>query len=290
MHFEKLRKSQKHDGQIRLCEAMEYSTLNGGKSFRAILTYLVGNFLAIDNATLDYIAAAMEMIHAFSLIHDDLPAMDDDELRRGKPTCHLQFDEATAILAGDALSSEAFYMLSNLPTSNTTNLIKIIQYFARSIGPLGMVAGQSMDVNHNDIKEIRDLNTLHQLKTGELIQASIIMPIILKEESCHNTKVLFEEYGRDLGLAFQIKDDLLDLTGSSSACGKNTQKDKDQNKATYTTLLNKQKCNEHLEAKTKQARESIGKIRDLSSNDNLLNISHLDDLERILNWNINREC
>ncbi len=291
-YFKELQKSQTYSGQRRLCDAMEYSILNGGKRFRALLVYWSGYAVSLDTKLLNYIAGAMEMVHAFSLVHDDLPAMDDDDLRRGKPTCHIAFDQATAILAGDALLSEAFALLCKAPINNHLNLLNLIQYFSKSIGPYGMVAGQSMDIDHKDIKDIDDLNKLHQLKTGELIQASALMPLILAgtKEDSPLFKAIFE-YSQALGIAFQIKDDLLDLTGDPKTCGKNTQKDSSQNKVTYTTLLNLDMCYQELNKQTQTACEAIDNaIEHIKNFENHKNydLNSFNMLSMLAKWNLDR--
>ena len=288
-YFKELQKSQTYSGQKRLCDAMEYSILNGGKRFRALLVYWSGYAVSLDTKLLNHIAGAMEMVHAFSLVHDDLPAMDDDDLRRGKPTCHIEFDQATAILAGDALLSEAFALLCKTPTNNHSNLLNLIQYFSKSIGPYGMVAGQSMDIDHKDIKDIDGLNKLHQLKTGELIQASALMPLILAgiKERSPLFKSIFE-YSQALGAAFQIKDDLLDLTGDPITCGKNTQKDSSQNKVTYTTLLNLDRCNKELNKQTQIACDSIDKAINHSKKHGNYDLNGFNMLSMLAKWNLNR--
>jgi geranylgeranyl pyrophosphate synthase len=291
-YFKELKKSQTYSGQKRLCDAMEYSILNGGKRFRALLVYWSGHAVSLDTKALNHIAGSMEMVHAFSLVHDDLPAMDDDDLRRGKPTCHIAFGQATAILAGDALLSEAFALLCKTPVNNHLNLLNLIQYFSKAIGPSGMVAGQSMDVDHKDIKDIDDLNKLHQLKTGELIQASALMPLILvgtKEDSPLFKALL--EYSQALGIAFQIKDDLLDLTGDPITCGKNTQKDSSQNKVTYATLLNLERCYKELNKQTQTACEAIDNaIKHIKNFENSGNydLNGFSMLSMLAKWNLNR--
>lgn len=221
-----------------LREAMAYSTLNGGKRLRPILVYATAAcFGKIDNA-LDPIAAAIECIHCYSLIHDDLPAMDDDNLRRKKPTCHIAFGEATAILAGDALQTVAFDLLSRPSTIPAHTQLKIIQTVALHAGASGMVAGQSLDLLAEGKKLSADeLDHIHRLKTGALIKASVKIGAL--GAGCEDQKILetLDQFANRLGLAFQLQDDLLDVTGNSKNLGKNTGQDAKHEKATYAILL-----------------------------------------------------
>lgn len=223
-----------------LREAMLYATLNGGKRLRPTLVYAVGQALGQHPAQLDNIAAAIECIHSYSLIHDDLPAMDDDSLRRGKPTCHIAFGEATAILAGDALQTLAFELLASsekfiLPAQQQ---LKLIQVLASCAGSAGMIGGQSLDLLAEGKNiSIAELEQIHALKTGALIKASIMMGAI--GAGCQNESTLktLKQFAEHIGLAFQLQDDLLDITGSRKKIGKNTQQDLKQHKATYAILF-----------------------------------------------------
>jgi farnesyl diphosphate synthase len=290
-YFKNLQKQAKYYGQKRLCDAMQYSVLNGGKRFRALLVYWSGECIGLTDDILNPIAASLEIIHAFSLIHDDLPAMDDDDLRRSLPTCHIKFDEATAILAGDALCSEAFKLMAsiknikNIKNIDHENIINAIEYFANAIGPNGMVAGQSMDVNNKDISDINSLNNLHNLKTGKLIQASILLPLILIGIDKTKSK-LFEKmelYAKTLGVAFQIKDDLLDKTSSTQKLGKRAQKDSDMDKITYPEILGIEKCKSQLDKYTQDA------INYINQAELLINNKNLDNLKLLATWNLERE-
>jgi farnesyl diphosphate synthase len=223
-----------------LCEAMGYASLNGGKRLRPILVYATGECFGQSRDALDSIATAIECIHCFSLIHDDLPAMDDDHLRRGKPTCHIVYGEATAILAGDALQALAFDLLSSLPHTDISARIqlKIIKTLAHHSGPSGMVAGQSLDLSAEGKKIAAiDLEHIHHLKTGALIRASVIMGAL--GAGCDDPKTIdaFDQFATRLGLAFQLQDDLLDITGNSENLGKNTGQDAKLEKATYAILF-----------------------------------------------------
>lgn len=223
-----------------LQEAMIYSALNGGKRLRPTLVYAVGHALGQSLEQLDNIAAAVECIHAYSLIHDDLPAMDDDNLRRGKPTCHIVFGEATAILAGDALQTLAFELLAS-PTSTTLTAqqqLKLIQILAACAGGAGMAGGQSLDLLAEEKQiSVDELKQIHTLKTGALIKASILMGAI--GAGCEDAFTLntLEQFAKHIGLAFQLQDDLLDITGSAKKIGKNIQQDVKHRKATYAILL-----------------------------------------------------
>ena len=229
-----------HDLNIAtlLQEAMYTTALNGGKKLRPILVYATAACFCLPDESLDRIAAAVECIHCYSLIHDDLPAMDDDNLRRGKPTCHIAFGEATAILAGDAFQTLAFDLLSQPSSTPPSIQLKIIQTVASSAGAKGMVAGQSLDLLAEGKKlSEAELSHLHRLKTGALIQASVIMGALAA--GCENVSTLntLNQFADRLGLAFQLQDDLLDVTGNSKNLGKNTGQDEKHNKATYAILL-----------------------------------------------------
>jgi farnesyl diphosphate synthase len=220
-----------------LHSAMRYSTLNGGKRIRAMLVYATGHLLNIKQDTLDSIACAIECIHAYSLIHDDLPAMDDDDLRRGKPSCHKAYDEATAILAGDALLTLAFKVLanSNVPAEQTVAMIQIL---SQAAGSRGMVGGQAIDLD-NEGKQITiaELESMHLHKTGALICACVTIASSIKLQPSHADYVHLKKYAEYIGLAFQVQDDILDETSSTEMLGKTQGKDKQTSKATYPSLL-----------------------------------------------------
>ena len=226
----------------RLRDAMRYSLFNGGKRVRPILVYAsglaVGGALSpAQQASLDTIACALECIHAYSLVHDDLPAMDDDDLRRGKPTCHIAFDEATAILAGDALQTLAFELLSEAPHLDDACKITLLQQLTRASGVRGMVLGQAIDlaaVNHQ--LDLTQLETMHRHKTGALISASVAMGAIAcgaDEPRLH----ALDTYAAAIGLAFQVQDDILDVITDTATLGKQQGADIARNKPTYVSLL-----------------------------------------------------
>jgi len=217
--------------------AMRYSSLEGGKRIRPVLVYSAGKMLGLPFETLDAIAAAIEFIHAYSLIHDDLPAMDDDDLRRGRATCHRAYDEATAILAGDALQALAFEVLSReLPPTNSKSL-EVIRAIASACGSVGMAGGQVLDLSAvgQSISEAT-LTKMHRLKTGALIKASVTTPGILAGADAEMVTHL-RSYGDCIGLAFQVHDDILDETGNSDVTGKSTQADRALNKPTFPSVL-----------------------------------------------------
>ena len=220
----------------RLHAAMRHACLNGGKRIRPQLAYASGYLLGADENALDDVATAVELIHAFSLVHDDLPAMDDDELRRGRPTVHVAFDEATAILAGDALQALAFETLARA-TAPAAVRIALIETLARASGSLGMCGGQQLDMDATGHVLARaDLERLHAHKTGALIRASVRMGALVGEADASLLECL-DGFATDLGLAFQIRDDILDVEADTSQLGKTGGKDAAQDKATYVSLL-----------------------------------------------------
>ncbi len=223
----------------RLQEAMHYSLINGGKRVRPLLVY--ASFQAIAghsrHAGLDTAAVAVEAIHAYSLIHDDLPAMDDDALRRGQPTCHIAYGEALAILAGDALQSLAFELLATAPDTSDTTRLSLVTTLARAAGARGMVAGQAIDLNAvATVPDMASLEHMHRCKTGALIDASVAMGGLLAEASPEHL-AQFALYSRALGLAFQVQDDILDVTTETAVLGKQQGADVARNKPTYVSLL-----------------------------------------------------
>jgi len=228
-----------NDMPTRLCEAMKYSVLGDGKRIRPLLAYASGELCGLDEKESDCIAASVEMVHAYSLIHDDLPAMDDDDLRRGKPTTHKAFDEATAILAGDALQALAFEMLCVDPvlSSQPAAQSRIIGWLARSIGPAGMVGGQALDLYaENRRLDESALEDVHRRKTGQLIRAAIMMPSELADMTS-DARSSLDYFAREIGLVFQIRDDLLEIEQDTETLGKNAASDVANNKSTYPSVL-----------------------------------------------------
>jgi farnesyl diphosphate synthase len=223
----------------RLHDAMRYSTLGGGKRVRAMLVFAAGEVSGADAKRLDVAAAALEMIHAYSLIHDDLPCMDDDVLRRGKPTCHVEFDEATALLAGDALQSLAFQLLAeHRLASDAAGQLRMIQLFAAACGSRGMAGGQAIDLDAvGKTLTLPELEYMHILKTGALIRASVLLGAHCGAAIRSADFDRLDRYAKCVGLAFQVVDDILDEEGDAASLGKTAGKDKAAGKPTYTSLM-----------------------------------------------------
>jgi geranylgeranyl pyrophosphate synthase len=222
----------------QLRAAMRYSLFNGGKRVRPILAYAAALAIKpeIDLTLIDPIAAALECLHSYSLVHDDLPAMDDDDLRRGKPTCHIAFTEATAILAGDGLQTLAFDLLTNTDLPAAIQ-IKLIRQLAQGSGVEGMVLGQAIDLAAVDHQlDLAQLETMHRHKTGALIRASVAMGAISAGADDKQLAAL-DNYAAAIGLAFQVQDDILDVTGDTTTLGKQQGADIARNKPTYVSLL-----------------------------------------------------
>lgn len=221
----------------RLVEAMRYAVLGPGKRVRPFLVYASGELADADAATLDAPACALEMIHAYSLVHDDLPAMDDDDLRRGRPTCHRAFDEATAILVGDALQARAFELLAEAPGLAEKTRIAMITTLARAAGHQGMVGGQAIDLAAiGQQPGLAALERMHRMKTGALIEAAVILGALAGNADEAMLRRL-TRYARAIGLAFQVRDDILDVTADSQTLGKTQGKDAARDKPTYVSLL-----------------------------------------------------
>lgn len=236
----------------RLHEAMRYSVFNGGKRIRPLLVYATGECLNVDTDLLDAPAVALELMHAFSLIHDDLPAMDDDDLRRGKPTTHKQYDEATAILAADALQPLAFSVLADIQGVSATAKIQLVQLLAESCGSRGMTGGQSIDLAAEGQSLTRaEIEDMYALKTGALIHAAVVSVCLLREDLSAAHASSLDDFGRAIGVAFQIKDDILDVEGETEVIGKPAGSDQSLDKATYPALFgiaaSRRRCAELLD-------------------------------------------
>ena len=219
----------------RLEAAMQYAVHNGGKRIRPVLVYASAETLGGTLDAADPSACAVELIHAYSLVHDDLPAMDDDDLRRGQPTCHIKFDEATAILAGDALQSLAFEILAGTGSPDAAVMVATL---AKAAGWNGMVAGQSMDIEGaGTAMDEAALARMHLLKTGALIRASVLLGAMSTGRAGSDQLAGLDTFATRIGLAFQVKDDILDVEGETAVLGKTQGKDQHRNKPTYSSLL-----------------------------------------------------
>ena len=238
-----------------LSEAIRYSVLGGGKRLRPILVYLIGELGNAENDSLDILAGSVEIIHCYSLIHDDLPSMDDDDLRRGKPTTHKKYDEATAILAGDALQPFAFELVTTINISDK-NKLSIIKSLAQACGYQGMVGGQIKDIHSRDIKDIKSLDMMHSQKTGRLIQCSIETAGILSNLSKQDIESLIE-YGDKIGLAFQIQDDIIDIESPSTLSGKDQGSDVEKDKLTYPSIVGIENSKVRAFDLAKEAKEKL---------------------------------
>jgi farnesyl diphosphate synthase len=254
----------------RLHRAMRYAVLGGGKRVRPTLVYATGLALGVPRQRLDGPAAAVELVHAYSLIHDDLPAMDDDDLRRGKPTCHKAFDEATAILAGDAIQALAFYILAHDPemVDQPVLRLRMLECLARASGSHGMAGGQAIDLDATGRQlDIVELENMHILKTGALIRASVTLGALSQPDISKETLEQLDRYAKCVGLAFQIRDDILDVEGETAVLGKTQGADSALNKPTYPSILG-------LDASKQQARElhdeALGSIAELDERADML--------------------
>ena len=232
--------SNRDESLKTLYAAMRYVTLAAGKRMRPLLVYSTADALQLDLKLVDTSAVAIELIHAYSLVHDDLPAMDDDDLRRGQPSCHKAYDEATAILVGDALQALAFETLAEDQATllNADTRLQLIQILASASGANGMVGGQIMDLAAvGQQLEIDQLSTMHQHKTGQLIQACISMPAVCAPHLTDNERYTLHSLGETIGLAFQIRDDILDQISDTATLGKPQGSDSNKDKSTYVSLL-----------------------------------------------------
>jgi farnesyl diphosphate synthase len=237
-----------------LHEAMHYAVMNGGKRMRPLLVYATGETLGIDSDYLTPPAAAIELLHCFSLVHDDLPSMDDDDLRRGKPSVHVAFSEATAILAADALQALAFHVLATAPIYHDQGdiRIKLITLIAEAAGTTGMTGGQALDLaSENQLLDQAQLEHMYRLKTGKLLRACVLSVVYCDHSNNPEQQHALERFIDVMGIAFQIKDDVLDIEGATETLGKPTGSDANKTKATYPGLFgleqSKQRINTLLE-------------------------------------------
>jgi farnesyl diphosphate synthase len=256
----------------RLHEAMRYATLDGGKRVRPLLVFAAGELFGADAKTLARAGAAVEMIHAYSLVHDDMPCMDDDALRRGKPTVHVKYDEATALLVGDALQAQAFLILSEDVGGDAKRQMAMLRLLARAAGSVGMCGGQAIDlISVGKALSLPELEQMHHLKTGALLRAAVMLGAWSGKTLNDDEVAALDQYAAAIGLAFQVVDDILDATADSAALGKTAGKDAADNKPTYVTILGLQASQtlaEKLRADAHRAVEQFGnkaqRLRDLA--------------------------
>ena len=245
---------------MRLHEAMRYAVLAPGKRVRPILVYATAQALGIDAHKVDGAACAVEIIHAYSLIHDDLPAMDDDDLRRGRPTCHRKFDEATAILAGDALQALAFYIISHDPqmTDNPAARLTMIENLAMFSGSRGMAGGQAIDLaSVGKQLNIAELETMHIHKTGALIRTCIQLSALSADHLEDTQFKALDSYAKCIGLSFQVQDDILDVTGDTATLGKTQGADVALNKPTFPSIIGLRESQEKAQELHQQALQAL---------------------------------
>ncbi len=253
----------------RLHAAMRYAALGGGKRMRPLLVYAAGAAVDCQLQRLDGPACAVELIHCYSLVHDDLPAMDDDDMRRGKPTCHKLYGDATAILAGDALQTHAFYVLAHDPmgTKDLAARLQMIEILSRAAGSRGMVGGQAIDLDAVGKQlDLPQLENMHIHKTGALIRASVLLGGLAAGADQGSLQAL-DNYAKAIGLAFQIQDDILDVEGSSRALGKTSGADAQRNKPTYPSLLG---LGEAKQRAQELVTDAIDKLADFDAKADLL--------------------
>ena len=242
----------------RLAEAMRYAALNGGKRIRPMLVYAACRLAGGGLERADVGAVAVESVHAYSLVHDDLPAMDDDDLRRGQPTCHRAFDEATAILAGDTLHTLAFDLLARAGDYSDAARVAMVRVLGRAAGVTGMAAGQMLDMAaHGRLQDITALERMHYLKTGRLITASLLLGYQAADRPDPELEQALIAFGDAIGLAFQIQDDILDVTADTDQLGKPSRSDEKHGKSTFPALLGLEASRQRAQALCDQARAAL---------------------------------
>ncbi len=246
---------QRTHHEILLIEAIRYSVLNGGKRIRSLLVLAIAEIVEVPLKAIENIICAIECIHAYSLVHDDMPCMDNDDLRRGKLSCHKKYGESTALLVGDSLQSMAFSFLSSpFLQINPENQLKMIYIFSNAIGIEGMAKGQALDIENTNKKiSFDDLKVMHQYKTGALINAACITTVLASNNHDKNTLDKIDTYSKSVGLMYQIKDDILDKEASLKTLGKTPGKDEKDNKSTFVTLLGTSKSKELASAYYQEA-------------------------------------
>lgn len=246
----------------RLHEAMRYAVLGGGKRVRPLLVFAAGELFDADGQRLIRAAAAVEMVHAYSLVHDDMPCMDDDALRRGKPTVHVKYDEATALLVGDALQAQALLVLSD-GGGEPASTVDMIRLLASAAGSVGMCGGQAIDLQSvGKYLSLQELEQMHRLKTGALLRASVLMGAMSGKSLNEAEKSALDAYADAIGLAFQVVDDVLDATADSGTLGKTAGKDAADNKPTYVSILGLEQSKDLAEKLRHDAHRAVVRFGD----------------------------
>jgi farnesyl diphosphate synthase len=257
----------------RLHEAMRYAVLDGGKRVRPLLVHAAGALHGADRAVLARAAAAVEMIHAYSLVHDDMPCMDDDALRRGKPTVHVKYDVATALLVGDALQSQAFLVLAEAG-ADAARTVRMLRLLAEASGSAGMCGGQAIDLASVGITlSLSELEQMHRLKTGALLRASVLLGALCGQTPDADETAALDAYAAAVGLAFQVVDDVLDATADSQTLGKTAGKDAVDHKPTYVSILGLEESRELAQKLREDAHRAL-----LPFGDNAQRLRELADL------------
>jgi farnesyl diphosphate synthase len=242
----------------KLHEAMRYTTLGGGKRVRPLLAYAAGELFGANADAVARAACAVEMIHAYSLVHDDMPCMDDDALRRGKPTVHVAYDEATALLVGDALQAQAFDVLASAQDVQPARLVTMLRLLAEAAGSAGMCGGQAIDLDSVGLSlTLDELERMHQLKTGAMLRVSVLLGALCGKDLAPHELEALKAYSRAIGLAFQVVDDVLDATEDSATLGKTAGKDAAANKPTYVSILGLEPSKALAEQLRRQAHEAL---------------------------------
>jgi farnesyl diphosphate synthase len=242
----------------KLHEAMRYTALGGGKRVRPLLVHASGALFGADADALARAASAVEMIHVYSLVHDDMPCMDDDDLRRGKPTVHVAYDEATALLVGDALQAQAFEVLAGTTTVQAARTVTMLRLLAEAAGSKGMCGGQAIDLDSVGLSlTLEQLERMHQLKTGAMLRVSVLLGALAGRDLASHEQEALAAYSRAIGLAFQVVDDILDATADSATLGKTAGKDAADNKPTYVSILGLEPSKALAEQLRQQAHDAL---------------------------------
>jgi farnesyl diphosphate synthase len=247
-------------GQVpaKLHDAMRYTTLGGGKRVRPLLVHASGALFGAEPDALARAACAVEMIHVYSLVHDDMPCMDDDDLRRGKPTVHVAYDEATALLVGDALQAQAFEVLAGTTTVPAARTVTMLRLLAEAAGTKGMCGGQAIDLDSVGLSlTLEQLERMHQLKTGAMLRVSVLLGALAGRDLASHEQEALGAYSRAIGLAFQVVDDILDATADSATLGKTAGKDAADNKPTYVSILGLEPSKALAEQLRQQAHDAL---------------------------------